>query len=194
VSRVETLVSFFGDRRPDPGPAVPVRPDVTPHQQALIAEACSKSSVVWVRPLEDARRHLAWQVWHADAVHLVYGVGEQMLPLLSGHAEVTVPSKDDRSALVVFLASAQVLAPHSAPWDAAVTVLSAARLNAQESAGQHDRWATGCLVSRLEPVHVLALGAGARGADDQAEPPPDNPGTTVGRRPWHLGGRRRRTP
>jgi hypothetical protein len=194
VSRVETLVSFFGDRRPDPGPAVPARPDVTPQQQALIAEACSKSGVVWVRPLEDARKHLAWQVWHADAVHLVYGVGEQMLPMLSGHAEVTVPSKEDRSALVVFLAAAQVLAPHSPPWDVAVTALSAARLNAQEPEGQRERWASGCLVSRLEPVHVLAIGAGQRGAPDQAEPPAGNPGTTTVRLPWHLGGRRRRTP
>jgi hypothetical protein len=192
VSRVETLVSFFGDRRTDPGPVVPARPDVTAEQAALIAEACSKSGALWVRPLEDARSHLAWHAWHDGAVHVVYGVGEQMLPTLSGHAEVQVPSKDDRSTLVVFLAAAQVLPPHSPEWDAAVEALAKVRLNAVETDGQTDRWASGCLVSRLDPISVLGSGHGSRQDPAGRATPPGNPGTTMVRRPWHFRGRKRR--
>jgi len=189
VSRVETLISFFGERRADPRPVVPARPDLTPEQAALVAEACSSSGVIWVRPIDEARSHLAWHVWHADAVHVIYGVGEQDLPLLSGHAEVRVPSKDDHSALILFVARAQVLAPESPAWQDAVTALAAARLNALEPAEAAQRWAVGCLVSRLEPLTVLASGPGPRNAPDPAEPPPGNPGTTTTRRPWHLRGR-----
>jgi len=189
VSRVETLVSFFGDRRPDAAPAVPAHPDITAEQRALVAEACSKSGVVWVRPLEDARSGLAWHVWHDDAVHLLHGVGEQMLPMLSGHAEVSVPSKDDRGTLVIFLATARVLTPHSPAWDAAAEALAATRLNAVEPEGQRDRWATGCLLNRLDPISVLGIGPGSPGQPSGAIPPPGNPGTTTGRRPWHFRGR-----
>jgi hypothetical protein len=188
---VETLVSFFGDRRSDPRPTVPARPDLTPEQTALFAEACTASGVIWVRPIDEARSHLAWHVWHADAVHVVYGVGEQNLPLLSGHVEVRVPSKDDHSTLLVVVARAQVLAPDSPAWQDAVTALAAARLNTLDPATAAERWAVGCLVSRLEPITVLAAGPGPRDAPDAAEPPPGNPGTTTVRRPWHLGGRSR---
>lgn len=194
VSRVETLVGFFGERRADARPVVPQRADLTPAQRALIAEACTKSGVIWVRPLEDARPLAAWHVWHDDAVHVVYGVGEQMLPMLTGHVEVQVPSKDDRSLLVVFAATATVLTPHSPAWQDAATALAAARLNGVDDADtQTARWATGCLVSRLDPLTVFAAGSGPRETASPAAPPAGNPGTTLTRRPWHLGGRRRRS-
>lgn len=194
VSKVETLVGFFGERRTDPRPVVPARADLTPAQRALIAESCAKSGVIWVRPLEDARPHLAWHVWHDEAVHVVYGVGEQMLPMLTGHVEVQVPSKHDRSLLVVFAATGTVLAPHTPAWQDAVTALATARLNSVDTTDvQSGRWATGCLVSRLDPITVFAAGAGSREAPNPAATPAGNPGTTLTRRPWHLGGRRRRS-
>ncbi len=189
MSRVETLVSFFGDRRPRPAPALPALPDLTPEQSALVATACAKSGVVWVRPMEDGRSHLAWHAWFDDAVHVVYGVGEQMLPMLSGVAEVIVPSKDSRARLVTFAARAQVLPSGSTAWQAAATALSGVRLNDTDPSRQHERWAHGCLVSRLDPLHVLAVGAGPDNASAEAAPPPPSPGTTISRVPWHLGGR-----
>jgi hypothetical protein len=189
VSRVETLVSFFGDRRPAPAPALPSTPDLSAEQIALVAEACTKSGVVWLRPLDDGRSRLAWHVWHEDAVHVVYGVGEQMLPLLSGHVEVIVPSKDAATRLVTFVAQATVLAPGSDAWTAAATALSAARLNAHDPATQHERWATGSLITRLVPLHVTDEGPGGADAASGAEEPPPSASTTSMLRPWHLGGR-----
>jgi hypothetical protein len=191
MSRVETLISFFGERRTGLTPQVPEQPDVTGEQAALIAEACSKSGVIWIRALAEEQTHLAWQTWHDGAVHVVYGVGEQPLLLLAGPVEVSVPSKDNRALLVRFIGQAQVLEPRSAAWEAAAAVLAAARLNSPDPAGQSERWASGCLISRVDAVHVLAGSHGADDAPSQAAPPRANPGTTIGRRPWHLGGRGR---
>lgn len=189
---METLVSFFGDRRPGPATAVPASPELTDEQRAVIAEACSKSGVAWLRAVDDTRRRLAWQVWHADAVHVVYGVGEQLLPMLTGHVEVSVPSKQNRSTVVVFLARARILAPDSPQWQDAAQALRSKRLNTVDTDDQLTRWAQGCLISRLDPVHVVSVGSGAADAPSGAEPPRPATGTTTGWRPWHLGGRKGR--
>ncbi len=189
MSRTETLISFFGDRRPGPHTQVPANAELSAEQSAVIAEACTRSSVVWLRPVDDNRRRLAWQTWHADAVHVVYGVGEQMLPMLTGHVEVTVPSKQTRAVVVTFLARARILAAGSPEWDAAAQALRTVRLNTPDPQGQAARWEDGCLISRLQPVHVLSLGSGSDDAPSQAAPPRPGQGTTVGWRPWHLGGR-----
>lgn len=193
MSRVETLISFFGERRPGtPAPVVPDPPVLTDEQRAVIAEACSKSGVAWIRTGDDGTRRLAWQVWHDGAVHVVYGVGEQMLPMLTGHVEVSVPSKENHATLVVFLARAQILAAHSARWQEAAEALRAKRLNTVDVDAQLERWAQGCLISRLEPVHLLALGPGGADAPSGAQRPRPTANTTTHRRPWHLGGRRGR--
>lgn len=193
MDRVETLISFFGDRRAGQIPPLPQTGQISAEQSAVIAEACSKSNVVWLRCDQDTQRHLVWQVWHDGALHVVYGVGEQVLPMLSGMVEVTVPSKEKRSALLILVARAQVLAPRSPAWDDAVEALRAARLNTPDPDTQLDRWAQGCLVSRLDPVHVLAIGPGDDTTPSQAAPPRDGSATTTGWRPWHLGGRASRT-
>jgi hypothetical protein len=177
----------------------PRRPDLDPAQAALVAEACSKSGVVWVRPLPDGpvpaggapdRRHrLAWHVWHDGAVTVVQGGGEQDLPGPTAIEEVVVPSKDAGSRLVTFLARSEVLDPGSPRWEAAVDALTAARLNARDAAGQRERWAAAALVVRLVPWRVAATGPGDEGAPSGAAPPPGGVSTTLGRRPWHLGGR-----
>lgn len=155
---------------------------------ALVAEGCTRSGVVWLRPDGGPRHHLAWHVWHENAVHVIAGGGEQELPPLVGAVEIVVPSKDTRGRLATVLAEGRVLAPGTSEWLAAVQALSAARLNDRDLPGQRDRWARGARVTRLEPVRLLQAGPG-----DDATPAglvrPPAEGSTTGARPWHLGGR-----
>jgi hypothetical protein len=163
---------------------------MTPDEAALIAEACSKSGVLWVRTVESARRYLAWHVWHNDAVHLVYGVEEQMLPLMSGQVEVVVPSKESHARLVTFVAQAQLLSARSPEWEAAADALSAARLNTRDPQRQRDRWASGTLITRLVPIYLASSGAGNDLMASGAQQPPESGATSIGEhQPWHLRGR-----
>jgi hypothetical protein len=172
---------------PAPAPA-PLR--LTAEQAALVAEACSKSGVLWVRTVGSSRHSLAWHVWHEGAAYVVYGVDEQMLPLMSGQIEVVVPSKDSGARLVTFVAQADILPARSPEWEAAADALAAARLNTRDAATQRDRWASGTLVTRLTPLHVVASGAGADGTPSGAAPAPEDGATTLTRhQPWHLRGR-----
>lgn len=185
----ESITTFFGDRRKSAAPPPPLEAELTPEQAALVAEACNKSGVVWVKPNDGVRFQLAWHTWHADAVHVVYGVDEQMLPLLNGAVEVIVRSKDTGGQVVAFLARAEVLPARAPDWEAAADALSAARLNARDSAEQRERWASGGLISRLTPVRLLRSAPGDDMQTSGAVPVPPNPATTTGRQPWHLGGR-----
>jgi hypothetical protein len=168
------------------------RRPLSPVEAALVAEACSRSDVVWIRPDDADRPHSAWHVWHDDAVCVVYGTGEQSLPLLTGEVEVVARSKETGAQVIAFVAHVDTLASRTPEWEAAARALSAARLNADDLAGQRERWATGAIVSLLRPVAVTVA---ARGDDDTpagAAPPPGGPGTTLNRTPFHLGSRRRR--
>jgi hypothetical protein len=173
-------------------PARAVRRPLSPVEAALVAEACTRSDLVWLRPDGDSRHHAAWHVWHDDAVCVVYGTGEQTLPAFSGEIEVVARSKDSGAQVIAFRAQVDTLTNRTPEWDAAAQALSAARLNAADPAGQRERWATGTLISLLRPVAVTVA---ARGDDDSpsgSAPPPGGPGTTLQRRPFHLGGRARR--
>jgi hypothetical protein len=174
-----------------PIPGGPVAPAaLTPAQTALIAEACTKSNVLWVRTVGSPRHSLAWHVWHEGAAYVVYGVDEQMLPLMSGQVEVVVPSKDSGSRLATFVAQADILPARSPEWEAAADALAAARLNTRDAGTQRDRWASGTLVTRLTPLHMVASGAGDDTSDSGATPAPDDGATTLTRhQPWHLRGR-----
>ena len=187
-----TRASFFGEVPVQPPHETP-QPTLTPHEAALIAQTCTKTGVVWVRLQGGNRFHPAWHVWQADAIHLVFGIGEQMLPLLSGVVvEVAAASKDTRQRLVTFTAMTEVLAPRSTQWEAAATALAARRLNAAEPALQLERWAAGSLITRLIPLTLLNAGGGDDTVPVGTITPPVTPATTVGRRPFHLGGRTRR--
>ena len=165
---------------------------LSPVDAALIAEACSKSNVLWIRTVGSTRHQLAWHVWHEGAVYVVYGVDEQMLPLMSGQVEVVVPSKDTGARLVTFVAQADILPARSAEWEEAAAALSAARLNATDTDHQADRWASGTLVTRLTPVHLSAVGAGDDRSGSGAAAPPGSAASTVGEhQPWHVRGRAR---
>ncbi len=186
-------IDFFGERRASVTAALPADPDLSAEQAALVAEACSRSGVVWVRPADAGRAVCAWHVWHADAVHVVSGVDEQLLPLLTGVVEVIVPSKETGARLITFLARADLLPARSPEWEAAADALSAKRLNAHDPASQRERWAAGTVITRLVPVHVAAAGPGADDAASGAAQPPPAAGTTRGSyAPWHLRGRRGR--
>jgi hypothetical protein len=165
---------------------------LNPGDAALIAETCVRSEVLWLRPLDAERAQAAWHVWHDDAVCVVYGVGEQVLPLLTGRVEVLARSKETGGRLVRFVAVAEQLTPRTPAWDAAADVLSAHRLNTPDPARQRDRWASGCLVTLLRPAWLVESGWGGTGTPSGALPPPGGPATTVGRRPFHLGRRTRR--
>jgi len=168
------------------------RRPLSPVEAALVAEACTRSDLVWLRSGTEGRHHAAWHVWHDDAVCIVYGTGEQMLPLLSGEIEVVARSKDSGAQVIAFLAQVDTLTSRTPEWDAAAQALSAVRLNAVDLPQQRERWAGGALISLLRPVAVTVA---ARGEDDTpagSAPPPGGPGTTLNRRPFHLGGRQRR--
>jgi hypothetical protein len=168
------------------------RRPLSPVDAALVAEACSKSDLVWLRPLDEPRARAAWHVWHDDAVCVVYGTGEQMLPLLQGEVEVVARSKENGARVVTFVADAETVPAGTPEWDAAVFRLAASRLNAQDPATQKDRWASGALVALLRPVWVTAAGPGDDDTPSGAEPPPGGPGTTLARRPFHASSRQRR--
>jgi len=177
------------DAQPNPVPGSSA-PTLTPHHAALIAETCSKSNVLWVRTVGSVRHNLAWHVWHDDAAYVVYGVDEQMLPLLSGQVEVVAKSKDSGGRVVTFVAQADILPARSAEWEAAAEALAASRLNTRDSGTQRDRWASGTLVTRLTPLYVSASGLGDDRSEDGAVPAPQDGGTTVtAYQPWHVRGR-----
>lgn len=169
-----------------------MRRPLSPGEAALVAEACTRSDLVWLRPGGTGQHHAAWHVWHDDAVCVVYGTGEQMLPVLTGEIEVVARSKDSGAQVIGFLAQVDTLTSRSPEWDAAAQALASARLNAVDLPQQRERWATGVSISLLRPVAVTVS---ARGDDDTpsgSAPPPGGPGTTLNRRPFHLGGRQRR--
>lgn len=189
------------DSVPGPGfpasQALPTEPELTPEEAALVAETCSKSQVIWLKVAGEQRTHLAWHVWHEDAVHLIQGIEEQQLPLLAGMVEVVARSKDTGTRMVTFLARADVLPAGSPEWDAAAQALSASRLNTQDPDKQRERWASGGLITRLTPIRLVASGAGDAGTPSGSVPPPPTGATTGTWRPWHLSGRpqqRRGTP
>jgi len=165
---------------------------LTPEQLALVAEGCTRSGVVWVRPEGAVGHRLAWHVWHDGALLVVAGGGEQELPPLEGLVEVVVPSKDAGSRLATVAARAERLWPGTSQWATAAQVLAAKRLNERSDPAhpeqQRDRWARYATVTRLEPVRLLAAGAGA---DDTAAGTvtPARAGATTGRLPFHIGGR-----
>lgn len=178
-----------------------------PHA-ALLAEAATKSGLVWVRPAGQRRAWPAWHVWHDGAVVVVSGPGEQDLPVLEGPVELVLRSKASGARLLTVPATASTLAPDDERWPGAARALAASRLNATTSPAQlPDRWREANPITRLTATGAAleAPGAdgdrsyGAHGYDDHsyddhsgAAPPAPTPATTSGWRPWHARGRSRR--
>ncbi|MET9697889.1 hypothetical protein ABZY31_13320 [Streptomyces sp. NPDC006529] len=126
---------------------------------ALVEEATKKSGLIWVRGTGPDRA--LWHAWVDGAAHVLGdGPGEQPFPgLVDGAAaEVTVRSKDKGGRLVAWTARVTELAPHGAPWEAAVAELKGKRLNAPDAELMTERWARECRLLRLEPVAATTTG------------------------------------
>jgi hypothetical protein len=179
-----------------PAPEVAARvPDAAgePDWRALLAEAASKSDFLWVRPAGEKRAWPAWHVWHDDAVHVVSGGGEQVLPALDGPVDLLLRSKDTWERLLTVPAHASALHPDDERWGAAATALAASRLNATVPPTQlPDAWREKSTITRIEATAAPVEEPGRYDDSSHAAPPPPTPATTSGWRPWHAGGRRRR--
>lgn len=178
---------------PEPPESPPsAAPDVPPphplHVTRLLAEAASKSSVMWIQ-VPDGATYPVWFVWHDDgdprgtgpALYVVSGPGEQNLPWLPEDVEVIFRSKDSGGRLLTTAAATREIDPQDPDWAAAVEVLRGERLNA-----------TGDLVARWREsatIHVLSRTAdlsprtphrtSRRSSRSRAPPPRGAPGTGV---------------
>ena len=165
---------------------------IAPVEAALIAQVCTRSDVIWVRPAPEQRHHLVWHVWHDDAIAVVTGDGEQSLPPLGETVEIVARSKETAARVVTFLARVSTLSPGTQRWDEAVQTLAAARLNHSDGDEQLGRWKTACTVWLLRPVNVVEAVSGTDDTPGGRMPPPRGPGTTLNGKPFHLGKRKRR--
>ena len=98
-------------------------------QEALLAEAATKSGLLWVDVPGD-RAWPAWHVWVDGAAYVVSGPGEQTLPELPESVVLVLRSKDTGGRLLRVAARAERLRPEDPRWEPATTALKAARLNA----------------------------------------------------------------
>lgn len=160
---------------------------------ALLAEAATKSGLVWLRPAGQARAWPAWHVWHESAVVVVSGPGEQQLPELSGPVDVLLRSKDTGARLITVRATATELTPDDESWAGAAAALAASRLNSASSPAELPaRWRGTVRITRLVAEGEALEGPGRYDPASGAASPPMTTATTSGWRPWHLRGRRRR--
>jgi hypothetical protein len=157
---------------------------------ALVAEAATKSDLLWVRPNSGERAWPAWHVWHDGAAYVVSGPGEQDLPALVGDVEVILRSRDTYARLVTVRGTATTVPPEDPGWAGAATALKAKRLNAPDPEQMLDRWAANNTVTRLSLDGGLVEGPGRYDGGSHAAPPPPTEATTVHWAPWHLRGRR----
>jgi hypothetical protein len=166
--------------------------DVTEEPDRLVAEACQRSSLLWVRG-PGGRAQPVWHAWHSGAVVVVVGGEEQPHPAPeAADVEVVVRSKEVRSRLVTFPARVERLEPGTPEWDEAAAVLKAERLNAHDPDTLLDRWAATSQLLRLVPSGPASESPGSYDDGSGALPPAPSGAVTVRRRPFHLGGRRRR--
>ncbi|WP_200942035.1 hypothetical protein [Angustibacter sp. Root456] len=161
---------------------------------AILAEAATKSGLVWLRPRGQARAWPAWHVWHEGAVVVVSGPGEQDLPPLDGDLDLLLRSKDTGARILTVPARGERLDPDDERWAPAVEALAGSRLNSHLLPAQLPaHWReVGAVVTRVEAAGAPTEQPGDYSTDSHAAPPPPTPATTAGWRPFHLRGRRRR--
>lgn len=172
---------------PEAAPAAPPAPDP---QEALLAEAATKSGLLWVDVPGD-RAWPAWHVWVDGTAYVVSGPGEQALPELPESVVLVLRSKDTGGRLLRVAARAEPLRPEDARWEPATTALKAARLNAP-AGDVVGRWAAEATVTALVPQLPLLEGPGGYDDASGAAAPAATPATTRTWHPWHLRGRPRR--
>ena len=156
---------------------------------ALVAEAASKSSLLWVRPTPE-RAWPAWYVWREPSAYVVSGPGEQQLPALAGDVDLILRSKDTWARLLTLRAVATTVAPDDPDWPEIATALKAERLNAPDPDGLLDRWAAAATITRITPTGGVVESPGSYDDSSGAAAPPPSEATTTRWAPWHVGGRR----
>ena len=162
-------------------------------EAALLAEAATKSDLVWLRPAGQSRAWPAWHVWHAGAVHVVSGEGEQPLPDLTGAVEVVVRSKQTWARLITVPTTARRLDPDDDTWAGAAAALAASRLNSPHPATDlATRWRSTAVITRFDVSGPAVESPEHYDDASGAAAPEPTTATTSGWRPWHLRGRRRR--
>jgi hypothetical protein len=164
-----------------------------PAWRALLAEAASKSDLVWVRRRDERRAWPAWHVWHDGAVHVVSGGGEQTLPPLDGPVDLLVRSTDTRQRQLTVQPHASTLGPDYDRVASAASALAAARLNASVPPAELPQlWRDTATITRIDADGPPVEQPGDYDDSSHAAPPAPTPATRSGWRPWHAGGRRRR--
>lgn len=160
---------------------------------ALLAEAATKSDLVWLRPADQSRAWPAWHVWHAGAVHVVSGGGEQRLPDLAGRVDVLVRSKQTSARLLTVPTTARRLEPDDEAWSAAAAALAASRLNSTCPAAELVvLWRSTTRMYRFDACGPALERPGLYDDASGSAAPAATAATTSSWRPWHLRGRRRR--
>lgn len=202
VQPAVTPTARRGVPTPPPGPEAPAPVTAaTVNVTRLVAEAATKSSVLWVEVPADGpaahSAHAVWFVWHEDddprspgpAAFVVSGPDEQYLPWLPEHVHLTFRSKDAGGRLLTVPAIATEIPVDSPDWPAAAEVLRAERLNAGPDLLQ--RWREAATIHVLRPHGRPVEEPGTYAAHSRAQQVTPAPGTTVGWRPWHWRGRAR---
>jgi hypothetical protein len=157
---------------------------------ALVGEAASKSSLLWVRPTPE-RAWPAWYIWRDPSAYVVSGPGEQQLPPLAGPVDLILRSKDTWARLLTLRASATTVAPDDPDWPEIAAALKLDRLNAPDPDGLLARWAATNTITRLTPQGGVVERPGSYDESSGAAAPPPTEATTASWAPWHLRGRRR---
>lgn len=123
----------------------------------LIADLAKKSGLVWVSYA--GRTRTIWHEWVGDAVCLVTGGTEQILPGIAEQQTVTLllRSKSTRALVAEAPARVEVISPESEHWDAVTTALKSGRLNLHDSPHAIERWAHESVVIRLVPTGMAAV-------------------------------------
>jgi len=156
---------------------------------ALLGEAATKSSLLWVRPTPE-RAWPAWFVWREPSAYVVSGPGEQQLPPLLGPVDLIFRSKDTWARLLTLRATATTVGPDHPDWMEIAAALKAERLNAPDPELLLARWGFANTITRLTPLGGVIESPGAYDESSGAAAPPPTGATTSSWAPWHVGGRR----
>lgn len=174
-----------------------------PMSEALVDEAMKKSSLIWLE-LADRTRP-AWYLWHEGAAYvLTGGSGEQPMPGLPEADRVTVicRSKDKGNRLVSWIAAVEEVVPGSEEWTEIAPLVAKERLNSRPQNGEsredglaHNplpRWSHESYLMKLTPTGEYPETPGDHPAGYASVRTVPNPATNVSRRPFMVGGKRRK--
>ncbi|HEX6075218.1 MAG TPA: hypothetical protein VFZ32_08140 [Micromonosporaceae bacterium] len=152
----------------------------------LVTETMKKAAVVWLT-VAGGRPYPVWCLWHEDALYVVSGSGEQAAPGLDTVTAAVVTGRGDHGGRVVsWPAQVSRVTPDSELWQQVVPQLASKRLNLPASEDTAARWATDCVVTRLEPTADPVEAGATLPRGSLAAPPPPTPATRRPSKPFRL--------